>query len=74
MVKHDILTFTAHTVATQGAKMPIVGKCWQMFSGMVDGAGKVTGAGGSRTLAMDLLWMAGGLYNGGCPSIRSLGP
>ena len=41
---------------------------------MVDNNLEVTGAGGSRTLAMDFLWVATGLYNGGCPSLWSLGP
>ena len=41
---------------------------------MADEDGQVTHAGGSRTLAMDPLWVALGLDNCGCPSLRSLGP
>ena len=40
---------------------------------MADEEGKVTRDGGSRTLAMDPLWVALGLYTCGCPSLRSLG-
>ena len=44
------------------------------FTGVADEDGELRGAEGSRTLAMDPLWAAAVLCNGGCPSLRRLGP
>ncbi len=76
-MKHGYFDFYSpyrgHSGCENTRKHPKMARSGQCFSGVADEDGKVRGAEGSRTLAMDPLWAAAVLCNGGCSSLRRLG-